>query len=254
MTTACAAIARIGAPTSPQAVLRPVRGHHAFEACVEQLATAIRLGVYPARHDAAARARPGRAARTSPGRRCARRWRRCARPDWSRPPAGPRWRHGGDPQAAYAVRRGPPPGSRRARRQDWLDALDFRRIVEPGAASLAAPRRPRRRRPRPARGGARRGGRRPQAGRAPAGRLPLPPDRRRAHRLAPDGRGGHLGAVHPARDAARDPGARGQHRPLRPPARRAGARDPGRQARPGPHGSWRSTATTRPRCCAAWWD
>src|SRR5215213_7780825 len=31
----------------PQAVLRPVRGHHAFEACVEQLATAIRLGVYP---------------------------------------------------------------------------------------------------------------------------------------------------------------------------------------------------------------
>ena len=31
----------------PEAVLRPVRGHHAFEACVEQLATTIRLGVYP---------------------------------------------------------------------------------------------------------------------------------------------------------------------------------------------------------------
>src|SRR3954462_3198311 len=31
----------------PEAVLRPVRGHHAFEACVEQLATAIRLGGYP---------------------------------------------------------------------------------------------------------------------------------------------------------------------------------------------------------------
>src|SRR5688572_12680652 len=30
-----------------EAVLRPVRGHHAFEACVEQLATLIRLGVYP---------------------------------------------------------------------------------------------------------------------------------------------------------------------------------------------------------------
>lgn len=30
-----------------EAVLRPVRGHHAFEGCVEQLATAIRLGVYP---------------------------------------------------------------------------------------------------------------------------------------------------------------------------------------------------------------
>ena len=27
-------------------VLRPVRGHHAFEGCVEQLATAIRLGVF----------------------------------------------------------------------------------------------------------------------------------------------------------------------------------------------------------------
>src|SRR3954469_16919702 len=31
----------------PEAVLRPVRGHHAFEACVEQLGTAIRLGIYP---------------------------------------------------------------------------------------------------------------------------------------------------------------------------------------------------------------
>ena len=30
----------------PGAVLRPVRSH-AFEACVEQLATAIRLGIYP---------------------------------------------------------------------------------------------------------------------------------------------------------------------------------------------------------------
>ena len=28
-------------------VLRPLSGHHAFEACVEQLGTAIRLGVYP---------------------------------------------------------------------------------------------------------------------------------------------------------------------------------------------------------------
>ena len=39
-------------PASPEhdlteAVLRPVRGHHAFEACVEQLGATIRLGVYP---------------------------------------------------------------------------------------------------------------------------------------------------------------------------------------------------------------
>lgn len=30
-----------------EVVLRPVRGHHAFEGCVELLGTAIRLGVYP---------------------------------------------------------------------------------------------------------------------------------------------------------------------------------------------------------------
>ena len=30
------------------AVLRQIRSHHTFEACVEQLATAIRLGVFPA--------------------------------------------------------------------------------------------------------------------------------------------------------------------------------------------------------------
>ena len=29
-----------------EAVLRPARGYHAFESCVEQLATSIRLGVY----------------------------------------------------------------------------------------------------------------------------------------------------------------------------------------------------------------
>src|ERR1700712_248723 len=34
-------------PDLTRVVLRPVRGHHAFEACVEQLATAIRLGVHP---------------------------------------------------------------------------------------------------------------------------------------------------------------------------------------------------------------
>src|ERR1700709_361333 len=33
-------------PERGRSALRPVRGHHAFEACVEQLATAIRLGVH----------------------------------------------------------------------------------------------------------------------------------------------------------------------------------------------------------------
>ena len=36
-----------GAGPLGDVVLRPVRGHHAFEGCVEQLATAIRLGVFP---------------------------------------------------------------------------------------------------------------------------------------------------------------------------------------------------------------
>ena len=39
-----------------EVVLRPVRAHHAFEGCVEQLATAIRLGVYRYRLGAAGRA------------------------------------------------------------------------------------------------------------------------------------------------------------------------------------------------------
>ena len=36
-----------------EAVLRPARGYHAFEACVEQLATTIRLGRLPDREHAA---------------------------------------------------------------------------------------------------------------------------------------------------------------------------------------------------------
>ena len=38
-----------GTPTDrlSDVVLGPVRGHHAFEGCVEQLATAIRLGIFP---------------------------------------------------------------------------------------------------------------------------------------------------------------------------------------------------------------
>ena len=70
----------------PEAVLRPVRGHHAFESCVEQLATTIRLGVYPLGSTLPSE-RELATGSTCPGRPCARRWRRCARPDWSRPGA-----------------------------------------------------------------------------------------------------------------------------------------------------------------------
>src|SRR4051794_32459829 len=120
----------------PRAVLRPVRGHHAFEACVEQLATAIRLGVYPlgttlpAERDLAARLEVSRATL-----REAMAALREAGPVETR-----RGRGGGtvvtlkprSPSARAAAR------LRDDQRHDWLDALDYRRIVEPGAAWLAA--------------------------------------------------------------------------------------------------------------------
>ncbi len=122
----------------PAAVLRPVRGHHAFEACVEQLATAIRLGVYPrgttlpAERDLAellgvsrATLREAMAALRQAGLVETTRGRGGGTVVTLKP---------GTPSARAAARITP------ARRQDWLDALDYRRIVEPGAAALAASR------------------------------------------------------------------------------------------------------------------
>jgi len=120
----------------PEAVLRPVRGHHAFEACVEQLATAIRLGVYPlgttlpAERDLAARLQVSRATL----REAMAALREAGLVETTRGRGGgtvvtlkPRL-----PSARAAARISP------ERRRDWLDALDYRRIVEPGAAWLAA--------------------------------------------------------------------------------------------------------------------
>jgi GntR family transcriptional regulator, transcriptional repressor for pyruvate dehydrogenase complex len=116
-------------------LLRPVRGPHAFEACVEQLATSIRLGAYPvgavlpperelAEGMAVSRAtlREAMAALRQAGLVETRRGR------------------GG----GTVVMRGPALQARlsakqkAARRSEWLDALAFRRIVEPGASALAA--------------------------------------------------------------------------------------------------------------------
>ena len=118
------------------AVLRPVRGHHAFEACVEQLATAIRLGVYPtgstlpAERDLAARLGVSRATL----REAMAALRQAGLVETTRGRGG----------GTVVTRRGRGRFARRAarvtaaQRHDWLDALDFRRIVEPGAAALAA--------------------------------------------------------------------------------------------------------------------
>ncbi|MGZ4450545.1 MAG: FadR/GntR family transcriptional regulator [Nocardioides sp.] len=119
-----------------EAVLRPVRGHHAFEACVEQLATTIRLGVYPlgstlpSERELATRLGVSRATL----REAMAALRQAGLVQTTRGRGGgtvvtlkPR-----TPSARQAARSSP------ARRQDWLDALDFRRVVEPGAAALAA--------------------------------------------------------------------------------------------------------------------
>lgn len=125
-------------PSLPEAVLRPVRGHHAFEACVEQLATAIRLGVYP--RGSTLPAERELAAMLGVSRATLREAMAALRE------AGlvqtTRGRGGGTvvtlkprtPSARAAARITP------QRRRTWLDALDFRAIVEPGAAELAASR------------------------------------------------------------------------------------------------------------------
>ena len=120
----------------PEAVLRPVRGHHAFEACVEQLATAIRLGVYPrgstlpAERELADRLEVSRATL----REAMAALRQAGLVETTR------GRGGG---TVVTLRPGTPSARAAARisartRRSWLDALEFRRIVEPGAAALAA--------------------------------------------------------------------------------------------------------------------
>lgn len=120
----------------PEVVLRPVRGHHAFEACVEQLGTAIRLGVYPLgsslpperelaeRLDVSrATLREAMAAMRQAGLVETRRGRGGGTVVTLKPRG---------PSARAAARTSP------ATRAGWIDTLDFRRVVEPGAAALAA--------------------------------------------------------------------------------------------------------------------
>ena len=122
----------------PEAVLRPVRGLHAFETCVEQLATAIRLGVYPRgstlppERDLAEMLGVSRATL----REAMAALRQAGLVETTRGRGGgtvvtlkPR-----TPSARAAAR------VSEKKRRDWLDALEFRRVVEPGAAALAASR------------------------------------------------------------------------------------------------------------------
>ena len=119
------------------AVLRPVRGHHAFEGCVEQLATAIRLGVYPVgsllppERELAERLAVSRATL----REAIAALRQAGLVETRR------GRGGGSTVTSQARGRftgGPIHKVSAATKSEWLDALEFRRVVEPGAAHLAA--------------------------------------------------------------------------------------------------------------------
>ncbi len=127
--------------TSPPAlqladtVLRPVRGHHAFETTVERLATAIRLGALV--HGQ--RLPPERvlAERLAVSRTTLREAIAALRD--SGLVTTTRGRGGGTVVTYRALEAGPAPTTLR-RGAALADALDFRRVVEPGAAWLAAAR------------------------------------------------------------------------------------------------------------------
>jgi GntR family transcriptional repressor for pyruvate dehydrogenase complex len=118
-------------------VLRSVRGHHAFEGCVGQLATAIRLGVYPfgsplpTERDLAERMGVSRA--TLREAIAALRQAGMVRTTRGR---------GGGTVVSYrpeAPAKGGSPGLA-DRKEELLDSLTFRRVVEPGACYIAASR------------------------------------------------------------------------------------------------------------------
>lgn len=120
------------------AVLRPVRGHHAFEACVERLALAIRLGVYPI--GSVLPAERALAARMAVSRATLREAIAALRE------AGLIETRRGRGGGSVVTFKPPTPSARKAarttpeQRASWLDALEFRRVVEGGAAHVAASR------------------------------------------------------------------------------------------------------------------
>lgn len=120
----------------PEVVLQPVGGRNGFESTVEQLASAVRLGVFaagdflPPERDLVYRLGVSRATvREAIGA--------LRQADLVRTRRG----RGGGSEVIYT---GPDPDGSgadlSARRSELLDALDFRRVVEPGTAYLAATR------------------------------------------------------------------------------------------------------------------
>ena len=116
-------------------VLGAVRGRHAFEDCVERLGTAIRLGVYP--HGSALPPERELAVALGVSRATLREAIAALRA------AGmvrtTRGRGGGTVVLHEPPAPGPAGRARlRGRREELLDDLVFRRVVEPGAVQVAA--------------------------------------------------------------------------------------------------------------------
>ncbi|MFL6064095.1 MAG: FadR/GntR family transcriptional regulator [Friedmanniella sp.] len=120
------------------AVVGAVRGRHAFEDCVERLATAVRLGVYP--YGSALPPERELAAAMGVSRATLREAIAGLRD------AGmlstTRGRGGGTVVASAPATPGEAgPGGLAGRREELMDTLVFRRVVEPGACQVAAGRR-----------------------------------------------------------------------------------------------------------------
>jgi len=119
------------------AVLCRVQGHHAFEACVEQLATAIRLGVFaegsmlPPERELAGRMAVSRATLREA----------IAALRQANLVSTQRGRGGGTVVQPAAAFREAGRTELADRADELADALTFRRIVEPGACHAAASRR-----------------------------------------------------------------------------------------------------------------
>jgi GntR family transcriptional repressor for pyruvate dehydrogenase complex len=118
-----------------EAVLQPSRGRHAFESCVGRLATAIRLGVYPT----GSALPPERELAETMGVSRATLREAIAALRTAGMVRTTRGRGGGTVVTFEPTTPGHGPDLS-GRRTELLDALDFRRIVEPGAAYLAASR------------------------------------------------------------------------------------------------------------------
>ncbi len=119
------------------AVIGAARGRHAFEDCVERLGTAIRLGVYP--NGSALPPERELAARMGVSRATLREAIAALRA--ANVVKTTRGRGGGTVVDHEPTTPGDPSGVPLGeRREELLDSLTFRRVVEPGACHLAASR------------------------------------------------------------------------------------------------------------------